>query len=54
MKVNLMKENISWFDWIVLDEFYNNKKLKKYMFYKTEVIPIIAEEIYKKVRGKGE
>lgn len=48
------KGEVSWFDWIVLDQFYNNKQLKISMFYKTEVIPIITEEIYEKVRGKGE
>ena len=47
-----VKGEISWFDWIVLEEFYTNKKLKKYMFYKTEVIPMITEKIYSKVQRK--
>lgn len=45
------KGEISQFDWIVLDEFYNNKNLKDFMFYKTEVIPILTEAIYKRLQG---
>ena len=45
------KDEVSKFDWIVLDEFYNNKNLKDFMFYKTEVIPILTEAIYKRLQG---
>lgn len=43
------KNQISKFDWILLDEFYNNKKLEIFMFYKTEAIPILTEAIYKRI-----
>lgn len=46
------KGEISWFDLIILDEFYNNKQLEVSMFYKTEVIPIITQTIYEKVQRK--
>ncbi len=47
---DFLKEEISQFDLIVLDEFYNNKELKKFMFYKTQVIPILTKSIYKKIQ----
>ncbi|WP_024851873.1 hypothetical protein [Hydrogenovibrio kuenenii] len=42
------KPEISKFDWVLFDEFYNNKSLKKLMYYK-DVIPILAKEIAKKM-----
>lgn len=49
---DFLKEEISQFDLIVLDEFYNNKQLEKFMFYKTEVIPFLTEAIYKKINRR--
>gem|GEM_PF-3217581 len=40
---------ISEFDWILLDEFYNNKDLKSLMTY-AEVIPILAKAIFLRIQ----
>lgn len=42
------KPEISKFDWVLLDEFYNNKSLNKLMYYR-DVIPILAKAIAKRM-----
>jgi len=49
---DISKKELSKFDWILFDEFYNNKDLKLHMLYKTEVIPILTEAIYNRVNTK--
>jgi hypothetical protein len=46
------KEEISRFDWLLLDEFYNNKDLKYRMYFKSQAIPIMTNSIYKRLKGK--
>jgi hypothetical protein len=46
------KEEISRFDWLLLDEFYNNKDLKHRMYFKSQAIPIMTNSIYKRLKGK--